>query len=161
MAMNTYLQMVSDAELEALRDQPSSINRLVKPAEASYSTYYACSINYFLAGDAYPSEGALASMLFGATAIETDTLENGSFGVVTASEAKALARALAELDLGELEARVRQADPDELADEEVDDFELLVEDEDPAKLLVAEIRQLVAFYAGAAERNMGVAMFTA
>ena len=58
MAMNTWLQMVSEEEIAALKRDPTSINKLNKPNAESCSTYFGCTVNYFVVGDAYPSGSA-------------------------------------------------------------------------------------------------------
>jgi hypothetical protein len=161
MAMTTYVQMVSQSELDGLRKTPASINKLDKPDSETFSTHYACCINYFVTGDAYPEEHALAAMLFGEDMIETSTLENGSFGVVSPAKVAKLATLLAKVDVGKLRTRVKKADWDELMDEEVDDAELLQESDDPVRELAGDFERLASFYGAAAEKKLGVAMYTA
>ncbi len=160
MAMATYVQMVTDEEIAALRADPASIHGLDKPEDQSFRTYYACCISYFLTGDPYPSRSPLAPMLSGAESVETSTLENGSFGVVPAKTAAAVARELAKVDMKKLRARIAKADLSELVDEEVDDAEVLSEAEDPVAELMQDVEELASFYARAAEMKLGVAMYT-
>lgn len=161
MAMNTWLQMVSAAELDALEKAPASINALDKPSDQTYSTYYPCSINYFLLGTAYPDgEDPLGTMLFGAATIDCATLENGNFGIVPPGKVAAIAEKLAKLDLKKLAKSVEDADADELADQEVDDFEILAEDDEPSKTLVGAVKALATFYQRAADTKVGIVMYT-
>ncbi len=160
MARNTYLQLVSDAEIAALRKAPDSISKLDKPEKDTFSTYLFCSINYFLTGDAYPSRHKLAPALCGTETIETAVLEDGSFSVVPAARAKKVAEALAEVDLKKLEKKVGEIDFEDLADEEIDDLEILEESDDPAAEIKKQVKQLVDFYQRAAEKNLGVAIYT-
>jgi len=163
--MNTWLQMVSADELAALKKNPPGVNKINKPAAESCSTYYGCSINYFINGDAYPSgdeEEPLTGCLAGFESVACDTLENGAFHIVPPALTAAVAAALAKVDLTTVKQRVHDADADELADEEVDDFELLSDgdEDDPAEVLAGDIEHLVAFYRSAATKQRGVVIYT-
>jgi hypothetical protein len=164
MAMNTWLQMVSEDEIAVLKRDPASINKLNKPENESCSTYYACSINYFLVGDAYPSgeqDNPLTGFLGGFESVECNTLENGCFHIVPAAMADPIAVALGKLDLDAIKAKVNEADPGELADEEVDDFEILTDDDaDPGDTLASDVAALREFYRSAAKAKRGVVIYT-
>ena len=164
MAMNTWLQMVSDDEIAALRRDPSSINGMNKPDKESCSTYFQCSINYFVVGDAYPSgttEAPLAGFLGGFESVACDTLENGYFHLVPPAMAAPIATALGKVDLDAIKDKVDEADAEELADDEVDDFEILTDgDEQPGETLVSDITALLEFYRRAAEMKRGVVIYT-
>jgi hypothetical protein len=164
MAMCTYLQMVSAVDLAKLREQPTWINKLDRPGEQSFMTYHCCSINYFLTGDAYPSgspKQPLGGVLFGFSSVSCSTLENGNFGVLDPQHTESVLRALGAVDIAAVRQRVEDADPEALADDEVDDFELLEEgDEPPADVIVSEIERLLAFYKYAARHHYGVVNYT-
>jgi hypothetical protein len=165
MAMNTWLQMVSADELAALRQNPPGINKLDKPAAESCSTYFGCTINYFINGDAYPSgdeDQPLTGCLAGFESVACETLENGHFHVVPPALAGPIAAALARLDLVAVKQRVDAADAEELAEEDVDDFEILTDgdEEDPGETLVGDIEHLLAFYKSAATKQRGVVIYT-
>jgi hypothetical protein len=165
MAMATYLQMVSEVDLAKLRAQPTWINELDRPDEQSYSTYFWCTINYFLAGDAWPmgsKQQPLGGLLFGFSSVTCPTLEHGHFGVLDPGDAELVLRALGMIDLADIRRRIADADPDELAEEEVDDFELLVEDaeEDPGDVIASEVEGLVEFYKHAVRHRYGVVSYT-
>lgn len=162
MAMNTWLQMVTASEIDALKKNPPSITKLDKK-DASYSTYYPCSINYFLMGAAYPdrAEHPLGSMLFGSESVDCSTLETGNFGLVSPRDVNTIATNLAKVDLVKLAKAVDDVDTGVLSDEEVDDFEILAEaGEGASKALVAEIERLAKFYRRAADTKVGVVMYT-
>jgi hypothetical protein len=164
MAMNTWLQLVSEDEIAALKREPTSINNLNKPGKESCSTYFQCSINYFVVGDAYPSGTAdtpLSGFLGGFESVACDTLENGYFHVVPPAMAAPIAAALARLDLDAIKDKVDAADAEELADDEVDDFEILVDgDEEPGETLLGDLNALLEFYRRAAEMKRGVVIYT-
>lgn len=160
MAQSTWLQPVSSAEIHDLRKNPSSINELDKADD--YRTHFGASLNYFLTGEAYPSttDHALWAALDGAESIACPTLENKAFAVVSSERAAEIAARLAAIDLAVIEAEVRQADFDELLDEqELYDLELITPDEAPG-IIVAAIKELTAFYAKAADARFGVVMYT-
>jgi hypothetical protein len=164
MAMNTWLQMVDSNELDALKRDPTSINKLNKPGDQSCSTYFACSINYFVVGEAYPGgepDQPLTGFLGGFESVACDTLENGYFHVVPPAMTAPIAAALGKLDLDAIKAEVDEADPEELADDEVDDFEILTDgDEHPGETLIGDLAALRDFYRRAAEAKRGVVIYT-
>lgn len=164
MAMATWLQMVTEDELRALKAAPTTINKLDKPGGESFSTHYFCSISYFVTGDAWGGDAEknpLAGMLFGFESIDCSTLENGNFGVVTPAQVALVIAKLEVIDLDTVKAKIDDADPDELEEDEVEDFELLLEDDEPAsEVLVDEIKRLTTFYKAAAENRRGIVMYT-
>ena len=166
MAMNTWLQLVSEAEIKSLKANPASINELDKPGKETFSTYFPCCINYFLLGDAYPNhKNPLGGMLFGFSYVNTNTLEGGNFGVVKPDDVKKIVLASTKIDYKKLAKKIEEADPDELEEEEVDDWEVLTDDgdetpEEIAKILISEIKQLIAFYKYAEKKQLGVVMYT-
>jgi len=161
MAMAAHLQLVTDKEIEVLVNEPAHINNV---DNEGFSSYWYLSISFFLCGDAWPSaskQQPLSAMFFGYETIATSTLENGNFGLVRPADVQAIANALANVDLTKLKAQVEEADPDEMADEECDDFELLVtDDEDPGKTVTEDVKGLAAFYEKAAQLGRGVVMYS-
>lgn len=162
MATNTYVQMVSDAEIAALQKAPATIGALDKPSSECFSTYHFTAINYFLTGDAYPSKKhALGALLSGEKSVSTSTLENGAFAINRAATVATLSAALSKVDLKALAKAVKDADLDELRDEdEVDEEYALGESEDPAKELVAAVKSLQKFYESAVKKGLGVVIYT-
>jgi hypothetical protein len=163
MAMNTWLQMVSKEEIENLKVNPDLINKLNKKNRESYSTDYRSCINYFLTGDAYPdsADHVLGGLLDGTLSIETEVLENGDFGLVEPTEVKNILLELTKVDLTEVKKKVQDADPDELEEQEVDDWEILTDDnENPEKVLLSDIKRLVKFYKNAEQNGLGIVMYT-
>jgi hypothetical protein len=162
MAMATYLQLVSARELAKLRAQPTWINKV--NTRGTYITYYACSINYFVLGDAYPSASRkqpLGGLLFGFASVDCETLENGNFGVVEPHQVGLVLEALAKLDLAAIRTKVEEADPDELEEAEALDYEILIEDDEPpADVIAGELESLAAFYKRAARRNAAIVSYT-
>jgi len=161
MAMAAHLQLVTDKEIDALIKQPARINKL---DNEGYSSYWYTTINFFLCGDAWPSASKkkpLTAMFFGYETIDTATLENGNFGVIRPGDVKAIASALAKVNLEKLKKQVEDADADEMAEAECDDYELLVtDDEDPGKTVAEDVRGLCAFYENAAKLGRGVVMYS-
>ena len=162
MAMNTWLQMVSKEEIEILEKNPTSINKLNKKKEECFSTYYQSSINYFLTGKAYPeSSRPLGSLLSGFFTIETETLENRSFGLVNPEEIKNLVFELSKVDLNNIKEKVQDADSEDMEEQEVDDWEILIDrDEKPEDILVSNISKLMEFYTSAEKNGLGIVMYT-
>lgn len=160
MAQATWLQAVSGEEIHALRQDPTSINRLDKPVH--YRTHYFAALNYFLTGQAWPGpeDHELWPVVSGADSIACSTLENGAFSVVSPDQATELAARLATVDVAAVETAVRQADFEELVDEhEIYELELITPDEGP-EIIVAELARLTAFYAETADSKLGVVMYT-
>lgn len=162
MAMNTYVQMVSDDEIAALKKAPATISAVDKPASERFSTYYFTPINYFLTGAAYPSKKhSLGAVLCGEKSVSTAVLENGSFAVNSAATVAKLSAALAKVDVKALQQAVKDADLDALReDEEVDEEHSLEESGNPAKELAKCVTELQRFYASAAKKGLGVVIFT-
>ena len=162
MATNTYVQMVSDAEIAALEKAPATIGALDKRGNERFTTYHFTAINYFLTGDAYPSKKhALGAALCGEKSVSTSTLENGAFSINRAATVAKLSAALSKVDLKALKQAVKDADLDELRDEdEVDEEYALGESDDPAKELVSAVKELQTFYENAAKKGLGVAIYT-
>jgi hypothetical protein len=171
MANDTCLQMVNAKEITALKADPVSIGDLEKPANQIYSTYFPCSINYFIVGDPYPAPDSakpLTAALFGLELIECESFEAGNIGIVPPGKVATIASRLEKIDLEKVVEAVANADATKLARREVDDFGLLIHDEDPdateedpGKTLVDEIRRLAKYYRRAATKKLGIAMFTA
>jgi hypothetical protein len=159
MAMVTWLQAVSEAELARLRAEPDTIGRLDVPDV--FRTHYECSLDYFLTGEAYPVDHPLANVLSGTDHVGTSTLETGGFGASSPAQVAALASELANVDPDRIRAEVAAADLEALGDADVDDAEILAEAEDPARTLSDEVRALAAFYAKAAANGHGVVAYTA
>jgi hypothetical protein len=163
MALATILHLVSASDLGKLRARPTWINHLEPADGCTYLTHYTCSINYFVVGDAWPTSSRrrpLAGLLFGFSNVRCPTLENGSFDVVAPHQVRWVLDALASLDLAEVRRRVERADPEQLEEEEVDDYELLLEDDDrPADVIEVEIESLVAFYKEAARGRYAIVSY--
>lgn len=159
MAMATYLQMVSPEELAQLEADPTTINKLDQPT--SMSTYYSCTVNFFLTGSAYPGDHPLAPLVQGSRTVETATLENGSFGVVDPSDVAALVEALTTVDSNAIRQSAEAADFDELVEEEeIYELEVMEHSEVPGDLVEA-IASLLTFYQEVSAENAAVVMFTA
>jgi len=159
-AQSTWLQLVSAEEIHELRENPTSINSLDKADY--YRTHFGAALNYFLTGKSYPGpeDHELWAALFGAEDIDCPTLENKAFAVVAPDQATELAARLATVDVAAVETAVGQADFDELVDEhELYELELITPDEAPG-LILAEIEELTALYATAADSKLGVVMYT-
>ena len=162
MAMCTYVQMVTDAEIAGLEKKPASINQLDKPKAQTFTTYHFTSINYFLTGSAYPSKHALAALLCGEKSVDTPTLENGSFDVTRPKTVSKLASELAKVNLAAVKKKVAAADFETLRDEEEVDEECVLESsDDPAQEIAGEIERLRTFIAAAAKKKLGLAIYTA
>ncbi|MEL5957554.1 hypothetical protein AADR41_22820 [Streptomyces sp. CLV115] len=154
MAQSTRLHMVSGEEIRGLKENPGSIDGLDK-AE-SFRTHFGLSLN-FLTGETYPNSPPhpLYAALDGAESVACPTLENAAFGVVVPEQAAEIAASLAAVDLAAVEVVVEQADFDELVDEQ----EISPPGEVPG-LIAAELKELTAFYARAADAGLGVMMYT-
>lgn len=164
MALATILHLVGAAELDKLRARPTWINHLRLPDGYTYLTYYACSINHFVVGNSYPRHSRkrpLTGMLFGFSYVNCPTLENGNFGVVAPHQVRWVLEALGSLDLAAVRRRIEEADPDQLEEEEVDDYELLLEEDgDPADTIEAELLSLAHHYKQAARGRYAIVSYT-
>src|ERR1700689_1222849 len=136
MAMDTCLQMVDAKEIAALKKTPTSIGPLGKPRARLYSTYYPCSINFFLVGAPYPAptSSPLSAALFGRELIDCEALEAGHFGIVPRGKVAAIASRLEKVDLKKVAAAFAKANRAHLA-RTIDDFELLISDDHASKQL--------------------------
>lgn len=165
MALATILHLVGAAELAKLRARPAWISRLRAPDEHTYATHCACSLNYFVAGEAWPSGSRrrpLGGMLFGFSNVRCPVLENGSFDVVEPHQVRWVLEALGAVDPAAVRARALGADADALEEEEVDDYELLLEDDgEPADVIEAELVALVELYKRAARGRYAIVSYTA
>ncbi|MFV8751239.1 DUF1877 family protein [Nannocystaceae bacterium ST9] len=161
MAMTTYLQRVDDREIAALQRDPKSVTKLDKPGEHTHSTSFACSLNYFIAGNAYPDpDDPFGNLTYG-VAIDCAALENGNFDVISPARVAALAPRLAEIDLDAIVEAVGEADFELLIDdEELYDLELVDEDEDVGKLIAQEARALIEFHRQTAALGLGLVVYT-
>ncbi len=161
MAMCTYVQMVSDEEIAALKKQPESINKLDKPGAETFTTYLYTAINYFLTGSAYPGKKHALAALFGEQNVATSTLENGSFDVTSSKTVAKLVDALGAVDLKKVQKKIEGADWDELRDDEEVDEEMVLEgSEDPVAEILDGIKSLKEFMAAAAKKKKGLAIYT-
>ncbi len=164
MALATILHLVGAADLARLRARPTWINHMRPPDGSTYLTHYPCSINFFVAGDAWPSGSLrrpLTGLLFGFSNVRCPTLEFGSFDVVGPHQVRPVLEALGALDLAAVRRRIEQADADELEEEEVDDYELLLEDDgEPADVIEAELRSLAEYYKQAARGRYAIVSYT-
>ena len=131
MAMATYLQAVGEDEIALLRSEPERINRLDN--EPDWSTHLMPSLNYFLTGDAYPSDqGPLGEALSGSESVACPTLETGSFDLVLPARAREILEALRGVDPEEIRSAVEQAYFDALVDvDELYELEIIPADEVP------------------------------
>ena len=161
MAMATTLLLAGARDLAKLESQPTWINKF--EGAGLYSTHYFCALNYFVAGDAWPSgsrKRPLGGMLFGFRSVTCPTLECGNFGVLTPAEVPLVLGAFAKLDLAKLREKIENTDEDELDDQEVEDMELLDEDEQLADVVESELTGLIAFYKRAVRGNYGIVSYT-
>ena len=164
MAMTTYLQLVDAKELAELRSAPETINRLDKKGELSFFTQLPSTLSFFAFGDAYPDDEQ-GAVFNGLDTVECDTLENGSFGLIEPGDVGSVLAVLKEVDAKQLYDRVVEADLDDLASDdeaELEEIELvgLNAEDDPAGVLVKELSSVVAFYERAAQKKLGVVMYT-
>jgi len=163
-ALATILHLVGAAELAKLRSRPVWMRELRPPDGGTHFTHYACSIHYFLLGEAWPAASRrrpLAGMLFGFSQVRCPVLENGSFGVVAPHQVRWVLDGLAGVDLAAVRDRIEHADPDELEVQEVEDYELLCEDDgEPADVIEAELAALAELYKRAARGQYGVVSYT-
>ena len=158
MAMATCLQMVNPEELAQLESDPSTINALDQ--ETCVATHYACTLNYFLTGSAYPEDHPLAALMLGSREVEAPTLENGRFGVIDPSESAALVDALSNVDVEALRKAAQAADFDELIEEEeLYELEVMEHSEVPGEL-VEVLASLLVFYQKVSEENAAVVVYT-
>ncbi|MFT5358251.1 MAG: hypothetical protein ACI9KE_005489 [Polyangiales bacterium] len=158
MAMATYLQMVNLEELAQLEADPTTINALNQ--DTSVATHFACTLNYFLTGSAYPDDHPLAALMQGSREVDAPTLENGRFGVIDPSETAALVDALSNVDIEALRKAVEAADIDELVEEE-ELYELeVMEHSEVQGELVEVLASLLAFYRKVSEENAAVVVYT-
>ncbi|MFD6825249.1 DUF1877 family protein [Streptomyces sp. NPDC060085] len=159
MAQSVRLQTASNEEIDALRANPGGIGTLTGD---EHHTYLGATLNYFLTGEAYPDPTGhpLGSALDGAEDIDYPGLENGAFAVVPREQVADIAALLVAVDLVAVQTAVEQADFDMLLDEqELYDLELITADEAPG-VIAAEIKQLAAFYARAAQAGFSMVMYT-
>jgi hypothetical protein len=159
MAQMTYLQRVSEQEIAALRSDPASIMRLDNP---SHFTHFACSINYFVNGDAFPDpdEHEFGTLIYG-DPVDCPQLENGNFDVITPAQVAELAPRLKNIDIQAIAKAVAAADFDQLVEEEeLYDLELFEEDDDPGRMIADELKQLIAFYRETAKLGLGLVTYT-
>ena len=155
----------------ALLAAPSTGGRAVfswmeirRSSSQNYSTYYPCTINYFIVGKPHPKPTIakpLTAALFGLELVDCESLEAGNFGVVLPGKVAAIARSLEAIDLKEIKAAYAKANAKQLAKAEVDDFDLLITVDEPVKRLVAAIVELKKFYKRAVKTKLGIVMFTA
>jgi hypothetical protein len=164
MAMTTYFQMVTSAELAALEAEPTTINQLDQPDEQCAATQLQCTLAYFLCGDAYPdpTASALAAAIAGEQSVDTDTLENGAFYLVRPERVADAAREMAQLDLQAIRSAVQNAELEELVDEEeLYDLEpWIYDDTDMGQVIVDEVKSLRDFCERAAAAGFAVALYT-
>lgn len=163
MALATILHRVGRDALEKLCAQPAWINRLTLPDGATYLTHYACSLSYFVVGDAWPSPSRkrpLTGMLSGFASVDCPTLECGNFGVAEPHQVRWVLEALGGLDLAAVRRRIEDADPAALAEDEVDDYELLLEENrDIAGAIESELEELVELYKRAARGGYAIVSY--
>ena len=161
MAMGTQLFPVTEAQIEKLRAKPNSITKL--PADGMFLTHYLLSINYFALGkiSADTDKNPLAAMLVGFDSVECDAVETGIIGIVKPAQVKPVLEGLEKLNLDKIAKRVEAADVEDLESEDVDDFELLLDEaKSPKDQIVAQLRELTDFYRRAAMTGHGVVMFS-
>jgi hypothetical protein len=157
--MATYLQAANGDEIALLRSEPERINRLDN--EPDWSTHLMPSLNYFLTGDAYPSDqGPLGEALSGSESVACPTLETGSFDLVVPARAREVLEALRGVDPEEIRSAVEQADFDELVEEEeLYELEIIPADE-VADALLHDLEGLVRFYTEVVRLGVGVVIYT-
>ena len=161
MANDTCLQMVSRQEIEIVK-KLACIGPLDKPRAQNYSTYFPWTINYLLVGNPSPNpknSKPLGAALFGLERVESDALEAGHFGIVRPGKVAAIAANLERFDLKNLARAYAKAYPSKLSD--LDDFRPDLPIEEAAKHIVEDVRRLASFYRRAAQKGLGVVMYTA
>jgi Domain of unknown function (DUF1877) len=158
--MCTSLHQVTAAAIERLVAEPESVNQLDVPE--TFATYYMATINYFLTGSAYPGRkrGPLALALMGVRNVRCRTLENGSFDVVPPERVAAIATALQAVDVEAVKTAVAEADLEALVEDEELDELVDLSHEEAGETIASDIQDLATFYAEAAERGVGVVMYT-
>lgn len=163
MAMSTDLFLVSEEELESLQKEPQKLFEMESNAAHQFGTHFACCISYFLTGDAYGDDSPLGPLLFGHEQVRASQLENGAFGINSPSEAAALSKLLHQVDLSATRREVQSAqesDWEGLDEAEVDDLDVLLDAKKPVDELMRALMGLKELYAIAAERGLGVVMYT-
>lgn len=150
MAMMTWMTAVASSQLDSLHADHESIRNL--EGEGSFFTYLESSINYFLTGSAYPgADDSPLHHLFGVESIQMASFETGYFQIVPVESVHTNARLLAEVDLGAVAAKIRDADFEDLIEEEeLYDLEIIEADE-AEELITGGIAGLRDFYAAASE----------
>jgi len=82
--------------------------------------------------------------------------------VVAPHQVRWVLDALATLELAAVRDRIEHADPDELEAQEVDDYELLLEEDDaPADVIEAKLASIASFYLQAARDRYAIVSYTA
>ena len=164
--MSTYYQSVGPDQLEALKADPDSINRLDQPEDRCNSMHGMSVVSHFLCGSAWvgPEDGPLAIALHGAETVNARTLELGFFTVVRPEAIAAVATALGAVALDPLLASVAETDLQELSEDEeaeLDELEMLLDAQDDIPgMVVDEVRALSEFYSAAAKRGDAVVIYS-
>ena len=165
MSMTTYLQMVTEPELDALEATPADINHLDQPADQTFVTQLQQTLCYFYCGDGYPTaedHGAIAAALMGFENIDAPTLETAYFSTVRPAQTVEIADVLDALDLDEIAAEVDDTDLESLVEEEelYDVEPMLYDDVDLTEMIVKETIGLRDFYRRAADEGLAVVIYT-
>jgi hypothetical protein len=164
MALATILHLVGAVELDKLRARPTWIDRVRPPGAHTFVTHHACSLNYFVTGSAWPSGSRrrpLGGMLFGFQRVRCPALAHGSFDVVAPDQVRWVLDALGGVELAAVRARIERADPEVLAEEEAEGYELLLEEDgEPAEVIEAELAALALHYQRAARGGYAIVSYT-
>ncbi|MCP3100731.1 YfbM family protein [Myxococcus sp. K15C18031901] len=164
MAMVTWIQMLTDEEVAALKKAPDTITSLDKPAGEKLATQLYTAINYFLTGAAYPAKKhPLSAVLGGEKRVKAKSVESGGFDLTTAATVVRLSAALTKVELAKIKSAIKKADFDELRDTEEVDEECVLEDSDndeAAAAVIAEIKALQKFFASAARKKRSLVTYT-
>lgn len=158
MAMATYLQKVTADQIAALKSNPSSINDL---NEDGFTTYFPGLINYALTGTAWPAgDHPLDGVVYGNSSVETSTLENAAFGVVSPEEAVEMLASLKAVDIESKRGLIPEESFYEvIEEEELDELEVIAPSEID-ETLVGELEGLIQFYEEIAEAELGMVTYT-
>lgn len=164
MATRTLLQLVNETEIEYLKADPNSITNVNKPIESKFTTNIPRSINHFLVGNAYPgTKNSLRGMLSGYSIINTQVLECGNFGIISPNEVKKITQSASKINYNSIFEKVKTTVENELEDAKVEDWRILTNngnEENPAKVLISEIKHLIDFYEYTESKKMGVVTYS-
>ncbi|RPJ07554.1 MAG: DUF1877 family protein [Spirochaetaceae bacterium] len=172
--IQTVLYMVSNAEMAKIKADPSSILKMTKPGEESFSTYYRDSINFFLTRVSYPEaylisyadgyeSNILRGVFHGFDSIKTPDLKHGEIGIIDPAQVKEIAPRLGTLKLKPMKEQMTPgfwSDPEWHTTKQISEWPILLAgNENPGNILIPEIQALSAFYKNAAAKGCGIVCF--